>query len=97
MLSTLGVLVSVGVVSVAAHFLLHVGWTIALLVGAVLSSTDAAAVFSVLRRVPLPRRVTGMLEAESGFNDAPVVLLVVTLRRAVGRPARRATRGGRWC
>ena len=54
-------------------------WTIALLIGAVLSSTDAAAVFSVLRRVPLPRRVTGMLEAESGFNDAPVVLLVVTL------------------
>ena len=79
MLSTVGVLVSVGVVSVAAHFLLHVGWTNALLVGAVLSSTDAAAVFSVLRRVPLPRRVTGMLEAESGFNDAPVVLLVVTL------------------
>ena len=54
-------------------------WTIALLIGAVLSSTDAAAVFSVLRRVPLPRRITGMLEAESGFNDAPVVLLVVTL------------------
>ena len=78
-LSTLGVLVSVAVVSVAGHYFLHVSWTIALLVGAVLSSTDAAAVFSVLRRVPLPRRVTGMLEAESGFNDAPVVLLVVTL------------------
>jgi potassium/hydrogen antiporter len=78
-LSTLGVLVSVGVVSVAAHFVLTLPWTTALLIGAVLSSTDAAAVFSVLRRVPLPRRVTGMLEAESGFNDAPVVLLVVTL------------------
>src|SRR6476646_9411633 len=48
-LSTFGVLVSVGVVSVAAHLLLHVSWTNALLVGAVLSSTDAAAVFSVLR------------------------------------------------
>ena len=95
-LSTLGVLVSVGVVSVAAHLLLHVSWTNALLVGAVLSSTDAAAVFSVLRRVPLPRRVTGMLEAESGFNDAPVVLLVVTLAEQ-SVPARRATRGGRWC
>ncbi len=42
-------------------------------------STDAAAVFSVLRRVPLPRRITGLLEAESGFNDAPVVILVVAL------------------
>jgi cell volume regulation protein A len=78
-LSTLGVLVSVGVVGLAAHFVLDVSWTIALLVGAVLASTDAAAVFSVLHRMPLPRRLTGLLEAESGFNDAPVVILVLTL------------------
>ena len=79
MLSTLGVVVSVAVVGLAAHFVLNVSWTIALLVGAVLASTDAAAVFSVLRRVPLPRRLTGLLEAESGFNDAPVVILVLAL------------------
>jgi cell volume regulation protein A len=79
LLSTLGVVVSVAVVGLAAHFVLHVSWTVALLVGAVLSSTDAAAVFSVLRRVPLPRRLTGLLEAESGFNDAPVVILVLAL------------------
>ena len=47
-----------------------------MLLGAVTSPTDAAAVFSVLRRVPLPRRLTGALEAESGLNDAPTVLLV---------------------
>ena len=68
--------------------LLHVSWTDALLVGAVLSSTDAAAVFSVLRRVPLPRRVTGMLEAESGFNDAPGGAPRGHPRRAVGPGAR---------
>jgi len=79
LLSTLGVVVSVGVVALAAHLVLAVSWTIALLVGAVLASTDAAAVFSVLRRVPLPRRLTGLLEAEAGFNDAPVVILVVAL------------------
>ncbi|WP_460447673.1 potassium/proton antiporter [Angustibacter aerolatus] len=79
MLSTIGVLVSVGVVGVAAHYLLALDWTVALLVGAVLSSTDAAAVFSVLRRVPIHPRLSGVLEAESGLNDAPVVLLVVTL------------------
>ena len=79
LLSTLGVVVSVVVVGLAAHFVLNVSWTIALLVGAVLASTDAAAVFSVLRRVPLPRRLTGLLEAESGFNDAPVVILVLAL------------------
>jgi cell volume regulation protein A len=79
LLSTLGVVVSVVVVALAAHLVLDVSWTVALLVGAILASTDAAAVFSVLRRVPLPRRLTGLLEAEAGFNDAPVVILVVAL------------------
>src|SRR5215213_11669949 len=62
-----------------ATVLSTVGVAVALLVGAVLSSTDAAAVFSVLRRVPIHPRLAGILEAESGLNDAPVVLLVVTL------------------
>ena len=62
---------------VAAHIFLPLSWTIALLIGAIVTSTDAAAVFAVLRDVPLPRRLSGMLEAEAGFNDAPVVLLVV--------------------
>jgi cell volume regulation protein A len=72
-----GVAVSVGVTATAAHHLIGLEWRQALIIGAVVSSTDAAAVFSVLRRIPLPTRVTGTLEAESGFNDAPVVILVV--------------------
>ncbi|MCQ0023123.1 potassium/proton antiporter [Streptomyces somaliensis DSM 40738] len=76
-LATVGVAVSVGVTAAAAHHLVGLEWRQALLIGAVVSSTDAAAVFSVLRKVPLPSRVTGTLEAESGFNDAPVVILVV--------------------
>ncbi|MCH8612085.1 potassium/proton antiporter [Arsenicicoccus dermatophilus] len=83
LLSTAGVLVSVAVIGVAAHLMLPLDWPAAMLVGAVLSSTDAAAVFSVLRSVPLPRRLTGMLEAESGFNDAPVVILVTALTGVV--------------
>jgi cell volume regulation protein A len=75
-LATVGVAVSILVVAVGAHFLLGLPWQIAILLGAVTSPTDAAAVFSVLRRVPLPRRLTGALEAESGLNDAPTVLLV---------------------
>ncbi len=88
-LSTVGVAVSVAVVGTGAHLLLDLPWTVALLVGAVLSSTDAAAVFSVLRRVPIHPRLSGVLEAESGLNDAPVVLLVVVLaEQATGdRPA----------
>src|SRR3954470_20043234 len=78
-LATVGTLVSVVVTAVAAYWVLGVPWVTALLVGAVVSSTDAAAVFAVLRTVPLPGRLTGMLEAESGFNDAPAVILVVAL------------------
>ncbi|MEU9982061.1 potassium/proton antiporter [Streptomyces sp. NPDC050856] len=77
-LSTVGVAVSVGVTAAAAHYVVGLDWRQALIIGAVVSSTDAAAVFSVLRKVPLPSRVTGVLEAESGFNDAPVVILVVS-------------------
>jgi potassium/hydrogen antiporter len=86
-LATVGVVVSVGVVAVACVYLLNMSWDIALLLGAVLSSTDAAAVFSVLRRVPLPKRITGMLEAESGFNDAPVVILVTALAIQAADPS----------
>jgi cell volume regulation protein A len=78
-LATVGIVVSVAIAGAAAHLLLRLDWPMALLLGAMISSTDAAAVFSVLRRVPLPRRLVGVLEAESGFNDAPVVIAVVEL------------------
>ncbi|MDQ0775228.1 cell volume regulation protein A [Streptomyces aurantiacus] len=81
-LAVVGVSVSVGVTATAAHYLIGLEWRQALIIGAVVSSTDAAAVFSVLRKVPLPSRVTGILEAESGFNDAPVVILVVAFSTA---------------
>ncbi|MFD5552418.1 potassium/proton antiporter [Streptomyces sp. NPDC127068] len=81
-LSTVGVAVSVGITATAAHYLVGLEWRQALIIGAVVSSTDAAAVFSVLRKVPLPSRVNGVLEAESGFNDAPVVILVVAFSTA---------------
>ncbi|WP_372462656.1 MULTISPECIES: potassium/proton antiporter [Streptomyces] len=81
-LALAGVAVSVGVTAAGAHYLTGLEWRQALIVGAVVSSTDAAAVFSVLRRIPLPARITGTLEAESGFNDAPVVILVVAFSTA---------------
>jgi cell volume regulation protein A len=76
-LASLGVGVSTLVTAAGAHYLLGVSWQLALLLGATVSSTDAAAVFAILRVLPLPRRVAGLLEAESGFNDAPTVILVV--------------------
>ncbi|HEY0905243.1 MAG TPA: potassium/proton antiporter [Marmoricola sp.] len=75
-LATLGVVVSVGLMAVFAHVVFGMSWELAVLLGAVTSPTDAAAVFSVLRKVPLPRRLNSTLEAESGLNDAPIVVLV---------------------
>ncbi|MPY60923.1 potassium/proton antiporter [Streptomyces spongiae] len=81
-LALVGVAVSVGVTAAGAHYLIGLEWRQALIIGAVVSSTDAAAVFSVLRKIPLPSRINGVLEAESGFNDAPVVILVVSFSMA---------------
>lgn len=84
LLATLGVGVSVLIVAVAAHYALGLPWELALLTGAVTSPTDAAAVFAVLRRVPLRPSLLGALEAESGLNDAATVLLVVLLSSSDG-------------
>jgi cell volume regulation protein A len=78
-LATLGVAVSVAIIAVGGHYLLGLPWELAVLLGAVCSPTDSAAVFSVLRVVPLPRRLSGSLEAESGLNDAPTVVLVTLI------------------
>jgi potassium/hydrogen antiporter len=78
-LSTVGVVVSIAVVGVALHLLLGLEWRAAFLWGAVLASTDAAAVFSVLRGVGVRPRLAGALELESGINDAPVVIAVILL------------------
>jgi len=78
-LATIGVAVSVVIVALAGHYLLGLSWETAILLGAVTSPTDAAAVFSVLRVVPLPKRLTGPLEAESGLNDAPTIVLVTII------------------
>ena len=89
-LATLGTVVSVVVVSVGAHYLLDLRWELAVLLAAVLTPTDAAAVFSVLRTVPLRKTVTGTLEVESGLNDAPIVVLVVAISAGT------IEAGGRW-
>jgi cell volume regulation protein A len=83
-LATFGVFISVAVVGGLVLVLLHVPWQLAFLYGAVLSSTDAAAVFATLRRVRILPRLSATLEAESGINDAPAVLLVIALSELAG-------------
>lgn len=76
-LSSLGTIATAGVVAAAVSLLLDVPASTAWLIGAVVASTDAAAVLSVLRRTPVPARLTTMLEAESGLNDPIALLLTV--------------------
>ncbi|MDT8914885.1 potassium/proton antiporter [Amycolatopsis sp. PS_44_ISF1] len=78
-LSTVAVVLSVAITGAALHWLLGLDWRLALLWGAVLASTDAAAVFSVLRSAGVGKRIVGTLELESGINDAPAYIAVVVL------------------
>jgi cell volume regulation protein A len=75
-LATVGVVITIGLMTVIGHYALGFPLVLALLFGAVNAGTDAAAVFSVLRGVPLPGRLRAALEGESGLNDAPTVLIV---------------------
>jgi cell volume regulation protein A len=77
LLATVGVAVTAGVVGLAAWGVMGLDPTTALLIGAVISSTDAAAVFAALRTEPLPSRTSRMLELESGLNDPAAVLLTI--------------------
>ena len=75
-LATIGVAVSVTVVALPLIWLTGLDPQLAVLLSAVLAATDAAAVFSVLRRVPILPRLRTLLEGEASLNDAPVVVLV---------------------
>jgi potassium/hydrogen antiporter len=78
-LSTAGVVITILVVGFLLHWLLGLDLRLALLYGAVLSSTDAAAVFATLRRLRLRPRTAATLEAESASNDPVAVIAVVLL------------------
>jgi potassium/hydrogen antiporter len=78
-LATIGVAVSIAIVASALALILGLDWQLAILLGAVLAPTDAAAVFSVLRPLKLNSKLRTMLEAEAGFNDAPIVVLVLAV------------------
>ncbi len=87
-LSTVGVLLTAVVVAVFALFLFHVSFIEGLLLGALISATDAAAVFSVLgaRNLKLSGKLLPLLELESGINDPMAVFLTIGLTRLLTNP-----------
>jgi len=80
-LSSIGILITAIIVGLFATWLLHISWLEGLLLGAILSPTDAAAVFSLLHAVPvkLKSHVMAILEIESGSNDPIAVLLTISI------------------
>src|SRR5690606_20149920 len=87
-LATWGVVATVLVLGAFAIWLLSVDWRLGLLLAAIVGSTDAAAVFALLRNsgVRLNDRVKATLEIESGANDPMAILLVAVLVDAVMTP-----------
>ena len=79
LLSTVGVVVTAVLTGLAAHAVLDLSWLEAVLLGAVVASTDAAAVFATLRFTSIRRRIARTLEAETGGNDPMAIALTVGL------------------
>jgi cell volume regulation protein A len=72
------------IAGLAAAWLLHFSIAEGLLLGAILSPTDGAAVFALLRGVPMHRRLVLMLEGEAGLNDPVAVALVIVMVEVIG-------------
>jgi cell volume regulation protein A len=90
LLGTVGVVVSTALTGVAAYWLFDLSLTTSFVLGAVVASTDAAAVFATLRFTTLRRRLSRVLEAESGGNDPMAVALTIGLVHWIQDPTFRA-------
>lgn len=83
LLSTLGVLITMLVVALAAVYITPLSLNESLLLGIIIAPTDAAAVFSVLRGRGLAQRLRGVLEVESGTNDPLSIYLTLALTAVI--------------
>jgi cell volume regulation protein A len=86
-LATGGVAITAAIFGAAAHYLIGFTWLESMLLGAAVASTDAAAVFFLLRagNVHLRDRVRSILEIESGTNDPIAIFLVITLVEVIAQ------------
>lgn len=85
-LATVGVIVTAGITGAAAKLILGVGWLEGMLLGSIVASTDAAAVFLLLhlRGLRLRDKLRAVLEAEAGLNDPMAIMLTLTCVTLLG-------------
>ncbi len=76
-MATLGTAVTAGTAGLAAHWIFDISVLEGMIVGAAIAATDSAAIFAVLRRSTLKKRLARSLEGESGMNDPVALLLVI--------------------
>ncbi|MBN1529187.1 MAG: potassium/proton antiporter [Thermoleophilaceae bacterium] len=86
MLAFVGTLVTAAITGLAASWLLGLSTLEGLLLGSILSVTDGAAIFALLRTSTLRRRLARTLEAEAGFNDPVAILLVIGFIEWIEQP-----------
>jgi cell volume regulation protein A len=87
LLSTVGVVVTAVLTGAAAYLLFDLSWLGSVLLGAVVASTDAAAVFATLRYTHIRRRLARTLEAETGLNDPVAIALTIGLIDWIDKPS----------
>lgn len=85
-LATLGVIITSGIVAVASMLIFDISWLEACLVGSIVGSTDAAAVFAVLKGKNIKDKIESTLEAESGTNDPMAVFLTISFIQLIINP-----------
>jgi cell volume regulation protein A len=86
-LAIVGTVVTAAIVGLAAVALFNFSTKEGLLLGAILSSTDGAAIFALLRGSTLSRKLARTLEGESGFNDPIAILLVLAFIELLTQPS----------
>src|SRR6476646_9395423 len=86
LLSTVGVLVTALLTGAAAHTVFDLDWPHSILLGGVVASTDAAAVFATLRHTQVRRRLARTLECETGLNDPIAIALTLGLIHWIDDP-----------
>ena len=87
LLSTVGVVATAILTGAAAYVLFDLSWLESVLLGAVVASTDAAAVFATLRYTNIRRRIARTLEAETGGNDPVAIALTIGLIDWIEKPS----------